>query len=111
MSTVQLDELEPGMVLAADAVCLNGRVLLRAGVALTEQHLKIFRTWGLSEADIEGADAEKIFEKKLADADPQIVEKERLALNERFRHADISHPLISELFRWCLEHAVDEARK
>ena len=108
MSILQLDELQAGMVLAADAVCLNGRVLLRTGTTLTEQHLKIFRTWGLSEADIEGADAQDIHSQKLAAVDPQRLEMVRERLLERFRHTETGHPLVDELFRWCLEHAVAE---
>ena len=109
MSSLQLDELKPGMVLASDAVCLNGRVLLRAGATLTEQHLKVFRTWGLSEADVEGVDAQAIKGRKLAAADPAVVEAQRAALGERFRLTDRSDPLIDELFRWCLERGVEEA--
>lgn len=111
MTMLKLDELQPGMVLASDAICLNGRVLLRAGATLTEKHLRIFRTWGLNEADIEGVDAESIFNKKLAAVDPIIVEKETLILNERFLHTDKDHPFIDRLFHWCLEHALAKVPK
>lgn len=106
MAILQLDALQPGMVLAADAIHLNGRVLLRVGGTLTEQHLRVFRMWGLSEADIVGADPERLHDEKLAAADPVCVERERAALNDRFHHTDSSHPVMVELFRWCLEQSV-----
>jgi len=111
VAILQLDELEPGMVLASDAAHLSGRILLRAGVTLTDHHLKVFRTWGLNEADIEGADPESLHEQKLAAADPAVVEKERAAMSERFHHADRSHPMIDELFRRSLEWIVEKSHK
>lgn len=108
MTILRLDELQPGMVLAADAVHLNGRVLLRAGAALTEQHLRMFHMWGLSEADIAGIDQERLTA-TAEDADPAHVNALRAALNERFRFTDSTHPAIAELFRWCLEQQVRES--
>lgn len=111
MAILHVDALQPGMVLAADAVHLNGRVLLRAGVTLTEQHLRVFRMWGLNEADIEGVDPECPHEANLKDADPAYVETQRALLNERFRHTDNAHPVILELYRWCLERRVQEGKQ
>ncbi len=111
MAILQLDALQPGMVLAADATQLNGRVLLRAGATLTEQHLRVFRMWGLSEADIVGADPERLHDAKLAAADPAHLERQRATLTDRFRHTDNTHPVMVELFRWCLEQSVEEAKR
>lgn len=99
-----------GMILAEDAVCLNGRVLLRSGATLTEQHLKIFRTWGLTEADIAGAVGTTVTESLPDDADPELVERERKSINERFRHVDAGHGMISALMRWALAHAIETAK-
>src|SRR3546814_18912175 len=52
-----LDELQAGMVLAADAEHVSGRVLLRKGVCLSDDHLRIFRQWGVTAVDIEGVAA------------------------------------------------------
>lgn len=111
MATLHIDVLQPGMVLASDAIHLNGRVLLRAGVTLTEQHLRVFRMWGLNEADIEGADPQRLHAAKLIDADPAYVEKQRALLDERFRHTDTAHPVIQELFRCCLEQRVQDGEQ
>lgn len=109
MAILRLDELQPGMVLAADAVHLNGRTLLRAGVTLTEQHMRVFRMWGLSEADIEGIDPDQLHSAKLASADPDLADKLRTSINERFRFTDSTHPMIVELYRWCLEQDIQSS--
>lgn len=109
MTILRLDELQPGMVLAEDAVHLNGRVLLRAGVVLTERHLRMFRMWGLIEAGIAGTGPERLHTAKPEDADPEHVDELRASLNDRFRFADSAHPAIAELFRWCLEQQVQES--
>ena len=77
MPVIKVEDMEPGMILAADAVCLNGRVLLRAGATLSEQNLKIFRTWGLSEANIQGVDADAICDNKLSVVDARIGKETR----------------------------------
>ncbi|MBN4079583.1 hypothetical protein JYT26_02970 [Beggiatoa alba] len=97
MTLLNLDDLKPEMVLCADAQHHTGRILLKAGVMLTAKHLKMFRAWGLSEADVEGDDI------TLCD-DPVELDPARLAeaearTRERFRHTELSQPAIAELFR------------
>ena len=99
---VNLDDLEPGMVLAADAVHMNGRVLLSAGSCLTEKHLRIFRAWGLTEALIEGAAGEHAAEKAIQKIDPEIVLQAELALKKNFTYMDMNFAPVAELFRICV---------
>ena len=110
LALVPLNQLMAGMVLAEDAVCLNGRVLLRRGSTLTEQHLKIFRTWGLADVDIVGADGTTVTAGVSDDADPELVKKERKAINERFRHVDTGNQMISALIRCALARAIETAK-
>ncbi len=49
---VYVSDLMVDMVLAESVKGANGRLLLPAGTKLTEQHLRIFNIWGVSEADI-----------------------------------------------------------
>ncbi len=53
MAKINADYLQQGMVLNGDVHDLNGRLMLRAGTALTEKHLHILKTWGITEADIQ----------------------------------------------------------
>jgi len=99
---VNLDDLEPGMVLAADAVHMNGRVLLNAGACLTEKHLRIFRAWGLTEAQINGSAGEQAAKQAIQNIDPEIVMQTELALRKSFTHMDMDFAPVAELFRVCV---------
>ena len=98
MSMVSLENLEPGMVLAASVLDKSGRLLLGEGVELVEKHLFIFRTWGIVEVDIVGAAGAD------SNALPDNITQEKLdqaknTLLPLFCHADIKHPAINELLR------------
>lgn len=99
MATLNLEDIKPGMVLAADAKHHSGRVLLAAGVELTEKHLKVFHTWGLTEADIEGVDPNEMAEQANLELDPEILATAEKEMRTHFRHADLNHPAVAELFR------------
>lgn len=102
MAILNLEDLKPGMVLAADAKHHSGRILLAAGVELTEKHLKVFHTWGLTEADIEGVDPAQLAEQAMEQLDPVVLAEAEQQMKARFRHTDLSHPAVAELFRLSL---------
>ena len=99
MGSISLDDIEPGMILGRDITNRTGLVLLRAGVEITEKHLKILRTWGITEADIKGIEKEDIVNKAAAEIDPRILEEAKIKAGEIFRHTNQEHPFIEELFR------------
>ncbi len=103
MSMVSAENLVPGMVLAADVRDRNGRLLLKAGVELTDKHLHILRTWGTVEADIIGADENPENTPRASAIAPELraaIEKEITPL---FRHADLGQPAMKELLRIRIE--------
>ena len=104
---VNIDDLVAGMVLAQDAVHMNGRVLLCSGTCLTEKHLKVFKTWGLTEAQIKGGTGEEVSQHSMQHLDPASVKDAEQALQEKFRHMDMGLPAAAELFRVCVRHYVE----
>lgn len=103
MPEITIDKLEPGMVLARDAVHVNGRVLLEAGTIIAQKHLRMLKAWGVFSVVVDGGAIEPATNDHPA-ADPD-AERYRAAwesLAPRFRHADMSHPVIAELFRYRL---------
>jgi hypothetical protein len=98
---VSFEDLQTGMVLAAPLTDAGGRLLLPAGTALTEKHLRYFQMWGIPEADIEGGDhpAERDAEAAL---DPVRVAQATDEARLQFRHADLDHPVLGQLFRHCV---------
>lgn len=98
MPNLNVDELKPGMVLAEDAVHLNGRVLLRAGAGIGEKHIRMLKTWGIYAVSVKGegendetAADDEIDPDKYAEADRR--------MRALFRHADLTHPAMAELFK------------
>ncbi|MBI3128926.1 MAG: hypothetical protein HYZ11_15075 [Candidatus Tectomicrobia bacterium] len=108
MGVINLENIEAGMVLAADAKARNGRVLLPAGNALTGKHLQIFKAWGVTEADIEGVTRQDVAAAAAAESqvEPRLLERAQAILQERFRHVEDGHPFAEELRRLCLLRTV-----
>lgn len=104
---VNLEDLVPGMVLAEDAVHMNGRVLLSSGSCLTERHLKIFKTWGLTEAYIRGGDSNSSGKKALENIDPEIVRRATTVVKPYFDHLDQDSEVIAELFKICVRNRAE----
>jgi hypothetical protein len=78
------------MVIARDVVDRAGRLLVPAGTSLAEKHLRLLKTWGIDAVWVEGsAPAPR--------PAPELPPEEQERLRARFRHADLSHPLVSEL--------------
>lgn len=106
MGKINLDQLRPGMVLAADVLDRNKRVLLKAGFELTEKALTILRQWGVTEADIEGIDREEANTQEILELDPELLSHAEASYRELFRHNDITHPFIKELMRLSIRRMV-----
>ena len=102
MANVNVAQIEPGMVLGDDLKDQNGRFLLAKGVELSTKHLKIMKTWGVVEADIEGVTEQEMGEKQAADIDPKILEKAEEIEKQRFHLSDLDHEAVQHLFKICV---------
>ncbi len=111
MGTINLDDLKPDMVLAGEVKARNGRTLLTAGTQLTAKHIDIFKTWGVTEADIQGVAKKDVTAAAAESIDPKLFRKAEKATRERFRHADESHPFIEELLRLCTFRSIHAMEK
>ncbi len=106
MPSINLDDLQPGMVLAEDAAHLNGRVLLRAGTEINEKHIDIFRMWGVIAANIEEISQEDIGANVTEHVDPVIQQKAEDKMRELFQHTDLSFPPMADLFQLRLREYI-----
>jgi len=102
MGVINLEDLQPGMVLAEDARHLNGRILLNSGTELTEKHIHIFKSWGLMEASIEGITKEEINAKSIEHISPEILKEAEEEIRRRFCHTELTHPFVADLFQLCV---------
>lgn len=110
MAIIPIDSLSAGMQLKSDVCDRSGRMLLPAGGELTERHLKIFRTWGVLEADIEdGGSLDAPQPLARVDVDPARLAAAEEAVRRLFRMNDPEHPAIRELMRICTARRVADA--
>lgn len=98
MARVYVDDLTEGMILAEDLVTPKGRFILAEGATLQANHLKILKSWGITEADI-------VDESYSVNADHNVeINNESYALAEKFlskkfKALDLEHDLIAALYR------------
>lgn len=106
MGRLSVDNLEEGMVLGDD-VKSGSQILLAKGVKLTNKHINIFKSWGISLVDIDGACEEKLTNIKLSQLSPEDRENFEKKLKEKFLHVDLGFPPAQLLFNACLLNQID----
>lgn len=99
MGLTQIDNLEAGMILASDVHDRAGRMLLGAGTELSQKHLTIFRTWGVMEVDIVGAEDDNQSCNLPPEVTQEQLEAAMAALGPLFGNSDQEHPVMRELLR------------
>ncbi|ANA39777.1 hypothetical protein [Geobacter anodireducens] len=99
MGIVPTDNLEEGMVLAADVHDRTGRLLLGAGVELDRKRIVILMTWGVTEADILGGESDSLSSTLPSEFPPALMEAAEAELRPLFGENDMEHPVMRELLR------------
>ncbi len=102
MGIVSIDSLAPGMLLAADVHDRNGRLLIKSGAELTDKNIHVLRTWGVVQADISGMEENEDSLELTGSFDPGLLTLLETEVQPLFRHTDLAHPAMSELFRLCI---------
>ena len=111
MGKVAVELLEPGMIIASDVRDRSGRMLLGAGSELTAKHVFIFRTWGVTDADIQGVEAMERHDDLPPEVDPAELKTAMESLEPLFCHANLEHPAMAELLRIAAFRKVRHAAK
>lgn len=98
---VPMAELQTGMILLREVRDMSGRLLLGKGEAITDRHLRIFRAWGVAEADVQEP---KLPDTPVEEAPPQEVEPTfDPRIRALFKHADLTHPFMKQLHLFSQE--------
>ncbi|MES2309089.1 MAG: hypothetical protein V4507_09545 [Verrucomicrobiota bacterium] len=95
---IPIAELKEGVSLSLDVVSPNGQLLLKSGFPLTEKHLRAFKMWGITEVETEGENDVQVLP-----FNPEILAKADLLLHDRFYGADLSNPVLSRIYGFCLK--------
>lgn len=99
MGLINIDDLKAGMVLSEDLLGLHGRFLLPSGTVLGPKHLRVLKTWGVTEAPVSGvtrAEAEAEAEARL---DPAVLDRAREHAETMFLAVDCSLEPMAEIKR------------
>jgi hypothetical protein len=99
MPRVKLDGVSEGMVVAADVKNMDDMLLIPAGCALSARHIKMLRTWGVSEIQIEGEESGSTTLLKIA---PEVLERLESELKKFFWDFDAAAPAQKEIFNLVL---------
>lgn len=102
MGMVDVDNLDVNMVLSEDVRDINSRLLLAKGQKIQSKHIRIFKIWGVTEVSVVGSKDRK----KNGELDIEPNKLKRLTEETKFifKHVDLTHPAIKELFRISLLH-------
>ena len=103
MGILSVEDLEAGMVIAEDVRDRSGRLLIGKGAELSDKTLRVLKTWGIIEVEVEGADSVD-GDNAIEALDSDTVEGIKDQLTERFRHNQIDHVVISTLYELVFEH-------
>ncbi|MEK9628525.1 MAG: hypothetical protein VW455_05850 [Nitrospinota bacterium] len=99
MKSVKIKFIREGMVTATEVKDRMGRTLLTQGKTITSKHLKVFKTWGVTEVNIMLPEDTSVTEADVENPiDPKIISK----MDELFKFTDRRHPIVNELYNLCL---------
>ncbi len=89
MQSVSIDEVKPGMILAAD-IEQSGRLLLPAGSVLTNNNIAVFQRQGVESVLIVTSEGQE--------PDEQSIDRAFMYVRDYFMFVDHDHPAIVRLF-------------
>lgn len=103
MSKVKIKDLQEGMIVALAVKDKNGMLIVSQGQKITDKYIRTFKTWGITEIDIEKTvenhgDKDCLAEKKVVIVSAEVKEK----VDDLFRYTDKQHPAMVELMELCI---------
>ncbi len=114
MGIIHVDRLKENMVLSEDVRDLNTRLLLAKDLKIQSKHVRILKMWGITEVSVV-TDEQDYEETTTKEIDPELLERIEESTKHLFRHVDLEHPAMQELFRLSVlsksRHDIDKTDK
>lgn len=95
MSTVRIEDIKPGLIVAQDVKTPDGRVILAKGARVEAFHPQLLKGLGVTEVEAQASDEDKLLEQAADYA------------REYFSYGNPDSPVLAELFRYAT-HLVAE---
>ncbi len=105
-SRVRAADLKPGMVPEKAVMNRYGRKLIAGGEPLTEQQIRILRSWGVAAVEVRGGNVVK---EGGEPPWPEEAAPAKEALEALFSFNDRTHPIINELYEYRLRGIAGES--
>jgi hypothetical protein len=102
MECISVDELNQGMVLSADVLDINRKLLLTKGQTITPKHIRIFKIWGITEVNVFSKSEKKNETEPWIN--PELVKKIEGYTKRIFKNVDLDHPAAKEIFKISVSH-------
>ena len=111
MGVLSVNDLRYSMVLANEVKNKHGNVLMKKGDVLKEKHITLLKSWGITEADIEGVDRDQLEKREMEALSLALIASVEGELKDLFSEFG-DNSLMEELYRvtkkFKLKKAVEE---
>jgi putative nucleotidyltransferase with HDIG domain len=104
MALIDTAALLPGMTLAEDLHDHNGRFILGKGTQLSDNHLKIIKTWGIVEAKVHGSPSASEYPSDTIK--PEIIQKAQAHTGAIFSKTNFSDDAVQKLYQICIQRNI-----
>ena len=108
MGVLHINDLQEGMVLAEDVKNRHGDVLLPEGMPLAAKDILILKTWGITEADVEGIDRDKVEKSEMESLPPSVIASIEKEVAELFPEVS-DNPVMQEIYRIARKFKLKQA--
>jgi len=108
MGVLHINDLKEGMVLAENVKNRHGDVLLPEGRPLTAKDILILKTWGITEADVEGIDRDKAEKNEMEALPPSVIASIEKEVAELFPEVN-DNPVMQEIYRIARKFKLKQA--
>ena len=98
MGVISVNDLKKGMVLERDVSNKHGNILLGRGDTLNDKHIMLLKSWGITEADIEGFSKDQVEEREREALSTDTMASIEENLKDLFPDFG-DNPLMEELYR------------
>ncbi len=109
MGVLNIKDLKAGMILDQPIINKHGALLLDGGRELTDKHIEIFKTWGITEADIQGVDQEQLENEEMNTLPEHVLESIEHDLKNYFVDFE-NNKVMKEIYRITRKFKVNAER-
>ncbi len=103
MPNLPIDQLKTGMILSEDVIGVNGKLFLSKGKTVRNNHLTVFKTWGIREVAVQEP-SNDANENDVSAPNPEKIRQVAENLKTAFADNDLGHPAVAEIFRHSVLH-------